>query len=105
MAIRTGFALKAERVLEIESDDRIARKFQQKKAQRAYGDAVRDLLLFLRAHAGMALLDFGQRRGLQAIDQVVGLYAEPFASADLHVGFLGVLGGEFIPHFRRASRS
>jgi hypothetical protein len=42
LAVWAGFALKAEGILEIERDDRSARKFQKEVAQRSDGDGVRD---------------------------------------------------------------
>ena len=42
LAIRSGLAVEAKRILEIESDDGRACELEQEIAQRAYGDGVRD---------------------------------------------------------------
>src|SRR5579863_836645 len=42
--VRPGFALEAERILEVEGDHRIPRVLEHEVAQRANGDLLRDLL-------------------------------------------------------------
>src|SRR5581483_8825415 len=67
--VRAGLALKAERILEVESDDGVARKLQQKEAERPDRDGVRRLAPFQGAHFRMTFANFLMRGGFELVAQ------------------------------------
>ena len=93
--VGAGLALEAQRLLQIESDHRIARELQQEIAQRADGDLGGHLRAAApRGVVGVARRHLFQRLGDQAVHQVVGLHAQALAAGDLHVGPLAVFLGK-----------
>ena len=102
--VGSGFAFEAERIFEIEGDHRGAREAQQEISQRADGDRVRNggALGFRRVR--MPRVHFLARACFELVEQVVGFHALAFAAAHFDVGFLGVLGGNFVAHFEGAAR-
>ena len=85
MNVRPGLALKAQRILEVEGDDRVARELEHEVAQRADGDLLGDLLPLGFVAAGLARVHLGARGGDELVDQIVGLDAEALAAADFDV--------------------
>ncbi len=102
--VGSGLALEAERILEIEGDDRRAREAQQEIAQRADGDGVRDGRALVLGRFGVALVNFLSRACLEPVEQIVGFHALALAPAHFDVGLLRVLGGNFVADFLRAAR-
>ena len=94
LAVGAGFAFEAECIFEIKRDDRVARKFQEKKTQGADGDGVRGSGEFFVAHVGVFLSarDFCSCWRHQWVDQVVRFDAESFAAADFDIRVLGFFG-------------
>ena len=104
LAVRPGFAFKAERVLEVKGDDGRAREFEKKISQGADGDGVRDGGAFDVGRIRMALIHFGARGGFQAVEQIVGFYAQALAAADFDVRFLRVFLAQRVAEFGGAAR-
>src|SRR5437588_13001092 len=70
LAIRSCFALKAQSIAEIESDNRSARVLQQEITQRANGDSVSDARALGLGRPSMPRIDFRSRRRFQLIQQI-----------------------------------
>ena len=54
--------------------------------------------------SGVARIHFGARGGFQAIEQIVGFYAQAFAAAHFHVRFAGSSSRERVAHLGGAAR-
>ena len=104
LAIRSCFALKAQSIAEIESDNRSARVLQQEITQRANGDSVSDARALGLGRPSMPRIDFRSRRRFQLIQQIIGLHAQPLAPAHLHVGLAHLFLGKCVPHLGGAAR-
>ena len=102
--VRSGLAFEAQRVFEVERDDRVARELEHEVAQRADGDLLGDLLALGFVAARLARVHFGSRGGNQLVDQVVGLDAEALAAADFDVRPAAILFGNVVAKFHRAAR-
>src|SRR5262245_42637978 len=77
--VRPRLAVEAQRLFEIEGDDRGARVLEQEVAQGRDRNLVCDASLLGLADLGMTRLDLGQGRSLEPINQVVSLHPQPFA--------------------------
>ena len=102
--VRAGLALKAQRIFEVEGDDRIARELEHEVAQRADGDLFGNVLPFGLVAAGLARVDLGARGGDELVDQVVGLDAEALAPADFDVRTGQIFWRNVVAQLDRAAR-
>jgi len=97
-------AVEVEGVVEIENDQGLAREPHHEVAQRADGDVARGARGLFGRHVGVPDVHFAPRLLLEAVEQVVGLHAQPLAPADLDVGALAVLVGQLRAQLLGAAR-
>src|SRR5581483_2857872 len=104
LRIGPSFALKAERVLEVKGDNRVAREAQHEIPQRADANRVRNLCTLSIIELRMTRINLHARRGDDAIDQVIGLHAEALASAHLDERAVLIFLAEHIAELLRGAR-
>src|SRR5262249_28068201 len=95
------FAVKRQCLFEIESDDRVARVFQQEIAQRSDRDLVCNVSLFQLTQVRMAAGDFGQSIGFELVDEIIDLYAQPFTPGHTNGSSLAVFLGDWLTELLR----
>src|SRR6185503_10133573 len=78
--VRPRLALKAERLLEVESNDRSACKLEQEVTKRGDRDLVSDAPLPRLMEIGVSRADFLEGVRFEPVDQIVGLHTEALAS-------------------------
>src|SRR5438552_8384342 len=86
LRIRPSFSLKAQRLFEVERNDRRFCELQHKIAQGAGRNLAGNFAAFLWLQLRMAGVHFLCSRRNECVNQIVGLYAETLAAGDFNVG-------------------
>src|SRR4030095_12328401 len=82
--VRTTLAFEAERLLEIERNYLAPRELDHEIAHRCDADHRRNALALVLFELRIGRADFAAGRFDERVQQVVGLYTEPFSSRYLH---------------------